>query len=331
MKLTAEPRYHPGLAHSTRGVTVSDTFVTSPRQPILETTPQSSRESFHCEVVRGNGYGARWHFHPEVQLTLVLKSAGYRIVGDNISPLAPGDLVLVGANLPHVWHQEEGSHMRRGSNRRDGRNGKRDAVHAIVVRFREDFLGSHFLQSPELEAVRRLLKRGARGLRVTGATREVAAARMRELAGQQGLGRLLKLLEIVDLLAGSKHLRPIASANFSPELRDSDTPRMQRVMRFIHEHLHDVIERDDVARCAALSAGAFSRFFKTRTGKTLPQYINELRVGNACAWLRDADAKVADIALACGFENLANFNRQFRAITGMSPREYRSAFEDHAL
>jgi transcriptional regulator GlxA family with amidase domain len=154
------------------------------------------------------------------------------------------------------------------------------------------------------------------------------AALMRELAGQDGLGRLLKLLEIVHLLAASRHLQPIASANFSPALRDSDTPRMQRVMRFIHDHLGEVIERDDVARCAALSPGAFSRFFKTRTGKTLPQYVNELRVGNACARLRDAEAKISDVALACGFENLANFNRQFRGVTGMSPREYRSAFED---
>jgi transcriptional regulator GlxA family with amidase domain len=252
-------------------------------------------------------------------LTLVLKSAGYRIVGDNITPLVPGDLVLVGASLPHVWHQDESV------------NGKKDAVHAIVVRFREDFLGEHFLRSPEMDAVRRLLKRSVRGLQVTGVTRETVALRMRELAERQGLDRLLKLLEIVNLLASSKHLRPIASANFSPELRDSDTPRMQRVMHYIHDHLDEVIERGEVARCAALSPGAFSRFFKTRTGKTLPQYINELRVGNACTRLRDANAKVADIALACGFENLANFNRQFRAISGMSPREYRNAFEDHAL
>lgn len=304
----------------------------SARQPILETTPQSSRESFHCEVVKGSGYGARWHFHPEVQLTLVLKSAGYRIVGDNIAPLVPGDLVLVGASLPHVWHQEEGrGNVKCGVRNAESRKEKADAVHAIVVRFREDFLGDHFLQSPEMEAVRRLLKRSARGLQVRGATRDTVAGLMQELAESQGLRRLVKLLEIVNVLAASKHLHPVASANFSPELRDSDTPRMQRVMRYIHDRLDEVIEREEVARCAALSEGAFSRFFKTRTGKTLPQYINELRVGNACTRLRDADAKVADIALACGFENLANFNRQFRAITGMSPREYRSAFEDHAL
>ncbi|HEX4140269.1 MAG TPA: AraC family transcriptional regulator [Candidatus Methylacidiphilales bacterium] len=254
-----------------------------------------------------------------MQLTLVLKSAGYRIVGDHISPLLPGDLVLVGANLPHVWHQDE------------SRGGSKDAVHAIVIRFREDFLGDYFLKSPELETVRRLLKRGARGLEVTGPTRETAAARMRELAACHGLDRLLKLLELANLLAASKHLRPIASANFSPALRDSDAPRMQRVMHFIYDHLDEVIERDAVARCAALSEGAFSRFFKTRTGKTLPQYVNGLRVGNACARLREADVKISDIALGCGFGNLANFNRQFRAITGMNPSAYRGAFEDHAV
>ncbi len=287
-------------------------------QPILETTPLSAGESFHCEEVRGRGYGARWHFHPEVQLTLVLKSSGYRFVGDNISPLATGDLVLVGANLPHVWHQ-------------DASRAGQDAVHAIVVRFREEFLGDHFLQSPELDGVRRLLKRAARGVQITGATRETVAVLVQELTTRRSLERLLKLLEILQILATSRHLRPIASANFSPELRDSDTVRMQRVMHFIHDHLDGVVERESVARCAALSAGAFSRFFKTRTGKTLPQYVNELRIGNACTRLRDGEAKVADIALGCGFENLANFNRQFRAVTGMSPSEYRGTFQDHAL
>jgi AraC-like DNA-binding protein len=288
------------------------------RQPILETTPQSIRESFHCEVVRGRGYGARWHFHPEVQLTLVMKSDGYRVVGDNISPLQPGDLVLVGASLPHVWHQDE----RRG--------GARDAVHAIVLRFREDFLGNHFLQSPEFETVRHLLARSARGLQVTGSTRDDAATLMHELCREQGFSRLLKLLEILRVLSASADLRPIASAGFAPALRDTDTERMQRVMRYIHEHLYGLIERHAVARCAALSIGSFSRFFKTRTGKTLPQYVNELRIGNACTRLRAADTKIADIALECGFETLANFNRQFRIVTGMTPREYRAAFEHSA-
>jgi len=73
---------------------------------VLEKTPRAQWESFHCETVRGTSYHATWHFHPEYQLTLVLESRGHRMVGDNITRLRPGDLVLVGANLPHVWHQE---------------------------------------------------------------------------------------------------------------------------------------------------------------------------------------------------------------------------------
>ena len=72
---------------------------------VLEKTPRTQWESFHCEVVRGSSYHAMWHFHPEYQLTLVLESRGHRMVGDNITPLRPGDLVLVGSNLPHVWQR----------------------------------------------------------------------------------------------------------------------------------------------------------------------------------------------------------------------------------
>jgi len=88
--------------------------------------------------------------------------------------------------------------------------------------------------------------------------------------------------------------------------------------------------RDEVATRASLSPGAFSRFFKTRTGKSLPQYVNELRIGRACSLLAEGDAKVSDIALDSGFENLANFNRQFRSITGMMPRQYREEFQHSA-
>lgn len=285
------------------------------RQPILETTPHSPRESFHCEVVSGRSYGARWHFHPEHQITLVLRSRGYRVVGDRVAPLSAGDLVVVGSNLPHVWHQDESPG--RGSG----------GVRAIVVRFREDFLGEHFLQKPEMAPVLRLLRRAARGLQVTGRTRVQASARMQQLAGATGLGRVLILLALLEGLSRSRELRPIASAGFAPSLRDADPPRMQRVMRFIQERLERSIEREEVARCAGLSPGAFSRFFRTRIGKTLPQYVNELRIGRACSRLAESDDKIADVALDAGYGNLAHFNRQFRQVTGTTPKAYRRAFE----
>jgi AraC-like DNA-binding protein len=275
-------------------------------KPVFEQTPRRQWESFHCEVVRGPGYGATWHFHPEFQLTLVLKSAGYRLVGDNISPLAPGDLVLVGANLPHVWQQDAG--------------GGRAAVHAIVVRFLDTLLGRDFLEIPEAAAVKRLLRRAARGLRVTGRTRDAVAERLQRLPAAQGLQRV----------AGLRELKPIASAGFVPSLSGEDQGRMERVIAHIHAHLTGDVDRAGAARAAHLSEGAFSRFFKLRTGKTLPEYVNELRVGRACRLLADEPRKVTDIALDCGFRNLANFNRRFREITRLTPRDYRRKLQRSA-
>ena len=111
-----------------------------------------------------------------------------------------------------------------------------------------------------------------------------------------------------------------------PELHASDQDRMSRVLRHIQAHLMEEISRDEVAARASLSAGAFSRFFKTRTGKTLPQYVNELRIGRACSRLAETDDKISDIALDCGFDNLSGFNRQFQRITGTTPRAYRGKF-----
>jgi AraC-like DNA-binding protein len=288
-------------------------------KPVFEKTPHGQWESFHCEVVRGPSYNAAWHFHPEFQITLVLRSYGHRLVGDHIAPLHPGDLVLVGANLPHVWQQEE---------RRRGHTAP--GVHAIIVRFLETFAGRDFLEIPEMKPVRRLLQRSARGLQVTGTTRDLIAEKMRRLPEATGLERVTGLLGILDGLARSKELKPVASPGFVPVLDGSDQGRMQRVCDYINAHLAENIDRTRIAREAHLSEGACSRFFKLRTGKTLPQYVNELRVGRACRLLVEDEARVTDIALECGFTNLANFNRRFLEITGLTPRGYRQQFEHSA-
>ena len=280
-------------------------------KPAFERTPQGQWESFHCETVRGSSYHATWHFHPEHQLTLALKSNGFRLVGDNISPLQSGDVVLVGANLPHLWQQDD-SHKYPGA-----------PVHAIMVRFLANFLGPGFLEAPEAAAVRQLLKRASRGLQVRGKTRDRVAAEMERLGEARGLQRLVRLLSILDQLAESDELVPIASAGFIPSLSETDCSRVERVIAFIHANLDQPIDRDVLAEQAHMSVGAFSRFFKLRIGKTLPRYLNELRVGWACRLLANEQIKITDLACECGFRNLANFNRRFHEITKLTPRDYR--------
>ncbi len=290
-------------------------------KPAFEHTPQRPWESFHCEVVRGSGYNATWHFHPEYQITLVLKSSGYRLVGDSLAPLKPGDLVLVGANLPHVWHQDQDQDRDRSV----------PGVHAIIIRFLETFLGNDFLEVPEVAALRRLFRRARRGLEVTGRTRELLAGRIHRLPDLAGLARVAELLWILNTLAQSPELKPIASVDFDANISTEDQGRVQRVISRIHQRLAEPIDRAALAAEAHLSVTAFSRFFKRRIGKTMPQYVMELRIGRACRLLADPNRKVADLALDCGFQNLANFNRCFRQVTGQTPSEYRRRLERTAV
>ena len=203
-------------------------------------------------------------------------------------------------------------------------------MHAIIVRFLDTFLGGEFLERPEIEPVRTLLRKAARGLHITGRTRDLVAEAMQHLAATKGLARIRELLAILDLLATSRDVMPIASAGFVPKFSAEDQERMQRAFRYIDRHLTDEIDRTRAAAEAHLSPGAFSRFFKLRTGRTLPEYVNALSIGRACEMPADDKRKVADIAMECGYANLANFNRHFRKITKLSPREYRRRFRENA-
>jgi AraC-like DNA-binding protein len=285
-------------------------------KPVFEKVPKRDWESFHCEVVQGPDYGTRWHFHPEFQITLAVRSSGHRVVGDNIAPLTDGDVVLLGSNLPHVWHQDESC----------GRQ-----VHAIIVRFDPQALGMDFFRLPEMDPIRRLLERASRGLVVRGKTRGLITEHLKRLAGTEGFGRILELLQTLHTLAEAKgDVRTLASAGYTPKLESADQGRMQRVCDFIHAHLTDEIDRSQLAKLAHLSEGAFSRFFSSRTGKTVPEYVNEVRIGRACRMLSEDAGNITDIAMDCGYRNLANFNRRFRQVTSMTPSSYRAKFRGAA-
>jgi AraC-like DNA-binding protein len=280
-------------------------------KPVFEKVPMGIGESLHCEVVKGRDYGTRWHFHPEHQLTLAVRSQGHRLVGDHLGTLEDGDVVLVGSNVPHVWHQAVDA----GSE-----------AEAVIVRFDEGFVGKEFMAKAEMEGVRALLRRAARGLVVQGKAREEVARRMLALPEEGRLERVVGLLAILARLASAKagEMKALASASYEPMLLSEDQDRMERVCAYIHQHYTERVERRELAALAALSEGAFSRFFHSRTGRTVPQYVNELRVGRACRLLLEYPGRtVSDVALDCGFDNLANFNRRFLAARGVAPSVFR--------
>jgi AraC-like DNA-binding protein len=278
----------------------------------IERVSTGGAASFICRRRTDPRFGFYWHVHPEIELTLIVRSRGRRFVGDSIEPYEEGDLVLLGPNLPHTWDSDP---------RRKGPH------EAVFCQFSPSFLGPEFLRAPEMAPARRLLDRAAQGLKFSGRTQKIAARRMDGMERLQGLGRLAALLEILHALAGSREVRPLSSREFAPPARRADADRIDRVCRFLNERCTGRISLAEAAAAAHLSIPAFSRFFRRRTGRTLVAYLNELRTGLACRELIESDRSISDIAFDSGFNNLSNFNRKFLELKRRSPREFRRQFQ----
>jgi len=288
-------------------------------KPIFQRLTSGLDEGFAFKVLRARSFDCPWHFHEEYELILVLQSGGYRMVGDHLAPLRPGDLVLVGPNLPHIYHNDEGS------------PGRTPPVHALLIQFEENCFGDGWLKLPALASVRRLLERARLGLRIIGPTRDRVAAIMQEMPNVSGLRRIISFLSILETLAASRDCRPLASRAFAAAGKSFDQERMNRVCEFIRDRLDQPVFLPELAKFVHLSPGAFSRFFRAHTNKTFPEFVNELRVGRACRLLAEGEMNVTEIAFACGFSNLSNFNRQFRRLKRTTPRAFRKAVQAHAL
>ena len=272
-----------------------------------EQVTNAAGESFVCRRFRCRRFVMPWHFHPQCELTLIVRGEGTRYVGDNISRFSEGDLVFLGPNLPHYWWSDV-----------DCRRAE-----AVVIQFEPDWMGLVSQKPPEAEGIRRLLTAAARGILPAVQARDSLVRRLLELPGLTGWPRLCGLLEILGILAGTPGARPIASAAWLPILDENDGRRLGAVCRYVNESCHGAISHAQAARLASFSPAGFSRFFHKRMGKTFENYVTEVRIGHACRRLLESDESIAEIAFATGFNNLSNFNRHFRRLKGLAPREYR--------
>jgi AraC-like DNA-binding protein len=271
-------------------------------------------QSILCRRFVLSRFQAPFHFHPELELTLIVRSTGTRFVGQQVAAFGPGDLVLLGANVPHCWlNHGEGP-------------GQPGAAEAVVVQFREDFAGEGFIHLPELAEVRRLLERAGAGLAITGDTRAQVAQKLQHLPFASPFDQLLGLLELLQGLARSGEVVPLDPQFPGLVPSPGDSQRFQRVYAYLIGHYREPISLDVVAALAHLTPTAFCRYFKKMTRKTLLEVVHELRLRHAGQLLASTDLPVADVCFTSGFGNLAHFNKLFKKTMGYSPLAYRRLF-----
>jgi len=287
-------------------------------KPIYEhLAPISATEVVAAARIQGNDFGCQWHMHPELELTLAISGGSHRCIGNQINPLKAGDLTFLGSNLPHDF-------------RNDPITGKPfEKVNAVVVQFHPKFLGKHWLERSGMGGIQTLFERATLGLEITGKCRARVSRQMLEMLEAHGLQRLILLIEILTELSSSEELVQIASSDFSPEIHSSDRRRMVEIAEYIEQNLGKPLYISDVAKHLSMSEVTFSRYFRSHTGKTFPEYVNELRIARVCRLLAETDANISEIAWSCGFDSLANFQRQFRRNQGYTPKEYRQRALKH--
>lgn len=255
-----------------------------------------------------------WHYHPEIDILLVMKNTGHHITGDFMGEIRPGTLILNGANVPHAFQPSEAP------------EGDPDNPAMLVIQFSEDSLGEEFLSKPEMAQIRSFLGTTQRSFEFSGRTRGRVSELMKAMPGLNATQRLAQFLLILDTFASAPESEktPLVSELYAPSLNEANVRRIDRVKDWVWDNLNSEIRLETVARHIGFSPKSFSRFFKKNTGKSFIQYVNELRVGQACRLLMQSDSSVAEVCYASGFQNLSNFNRQFKERKGVSPKEFRS-------
>lgn len=264
--------------------------------------------------VKGKCFTAPLHFHPEIELTLILQSTGKRFVGDSIENFGPGDLVLLGENLPHCW-----------SNAKDSSQNQTTA-HAIAVQFNSLFLGNKFMELSGAKHIAKLLQDSSRGICIKNSSRDVVAKKLVEIPHLNMFRRVLTLLEILDIIARSKDWHFLASPYFKPYSNLDDSRKMDKIFNFVYNNLNSTLSISNIADSLNMSGSAFCHYFKKRTQRTFTQFLNEMRIGKAKQLLIESDDSIAEICYACGFNTISHFNKQFYLFTGSSPKAFRESF-----
>ncbi|MGF7140202.1 AraC family transcriptional regulator [Roseimarinus sediminis] len=257
-----------------------------------------------------------WHFHPEIEILLVIKSVGTCYIGDDISRFTEGDISIIGENIPHWWKSDD-IYLQ-----------KKNMINtkAHVIQFRKDIFDSNFINIPEMGQIKNLLERSQRGIQFTGKTRQELNKRTRKIFRSSGLERITEFILLLDQMSNSNEFRYHSSPGYSKMVNTYDFYRFNKIHEYIIHNFDKQIKLEDVASTVSMSPTAFCRYFKKHTKKTFVEFLTEFKIGHACKLIAEEKMSVSRACFESGFNNLSHFNVQFKKIVKLTPSEYKAAY-----
>lgn len=280
---------------------------------ITEISPLSDRDCFYLVDRHKLQFDYPIHRHNEFELNFVSNCRGMRrVVGDSIEELGDFDLAMIGPNLEHCWEQGTCDNT-----------DKRE----ITIQFSPDLLGVELLKKNQMYTINQMLQSAGKGLAFGNMTIMRIFTMLDDLVHlPSDFLRLLRLLEILYHLSVAPDTKILASSSFANAKISADSRRVSKVEELINSNFQRQISLNELASLAGMTPTAFSRFFKQRTGRTVSDYIIDIRLGHAARRLVDTTMTIAEICYECGFNNISNFNRAFKAKKGCSPKAFRKHY-----
>lgn len=285
---------------------------------LREITPLTPSDCFTLFSRVKSEFNFPLHYHEEFELNFIQHARGAkRIIGDHIEEIEDLELVLVGPNLQHGWFTHKC---------------KSTEIREITIQFHRDLFDEKFLQRNQMNFIRSMFERSARGICFSRETTQAIMGRLQALPQKHGFDSVIELMSILHDLSTSRNMRSLSNVSFSSaESYSYNSRRIEKIMEYINHNFDKNITLSDAAKIASMTEVALSRFFKLRTGKTFIDTLNEVRLGHASRMLIETTQSITEVAYKCGFNNMSNFNRIFKKKKYCTPKEFRQSYNSSGV
>jgi len=252
----------------------------------------------------------RWHSHDEFELHLVLNTRGKAFVGDYIGEFNQGTLYLTGPNLPHNWVTDD-------ANQEDV------DIRDMLVQFNQASLDGLTVVFPEFKEIAPMFELAKSGIEFVGFNPAFARGHFEAIRDSTGSERIIAFLQFLLRINDHAEKKALSVAALSQPEASGRQARIGDVVDHITQNYASEISLETAAEMAGMSPTTFSRNFQKTTGNRFIEFVNRIRIGQACSLLYATEDQVSSICYKVGFQNLANFNRQFLKMKDMTPSTYR--------
>jgi len=271
-----------------------------------------SKSVLNAFIYEDFNFNAPWHFHPEFELTYILKGKGMRYVGNSIQKFEEGDFVLLGENLPHCWKNTDA---------------EKDGVKSLVFQWDTTILGKNWLEKDTFYHIKKLFERTSKGVLFKDAYAMQKKDILIQIINKKGVDQLLSFIYVLEDLAHSNEFELLTHSGFSTNLNLKANHRIEKVQEYISLNYNKKIKLDDVANLTSMSNEAFCRFFKKYLNKSFFTFVNEYKINLASKLLIETNKQVSQIAYECGYESLPFFYRQFQKFMNCSPKTFKNSYK----